>query len=83
MLTSVVAQVGLSMLDGNEDLLRVVKDFVTGWIMFCTAHRRYYLTEPFEDEQYLPPYDEDSEMSTVCQSALLFIRSSWTDCYTG
>ncbi|OJJ82330.1 uncharacterized protein ASPGLDRAFT_27185 [Aspergillus glaucus CBS 516.65] len=49
-----------SILDGNEDLLRAVKNFVTGWIMLCTAHRRYYLVELFEDEQYLPPYDEDA-----------------------
>jgi len=48
------------MLDGIEDLLRTVKNFVTGWIMLCTAHRRYYLVELFEDEQYLPPYDEDA-----------------------
>lgn len=48
------------MLDGNEDLLRAVKNFVTGWIMLCTAHRRYYLVELFKDEQYLPPYDEDA-----------------------
>lgn len=48
------------MLDGNEDLLRAVKNFVTGWIMLCTAHRRYYLVELFEDEQYLPPYDDDA-----------------------
>lgn len=49
-----------SMLDRNEDLLGTVKNFVTGWIMLCTAHRRYHLVELFEDEQYLPPYDEDA-----------------------
>ncbi|KAK2811179.1 hypothetical protein FQN50_002276 [Emmonsiellopsis sp. PD_5] len=49
-----------SMLKNKEELLVTVKNFVDGCIMMCTAHRRYYLVELFEDEQYLPPYDEDS-----------------------
>ncbi|ODM14737.1 hypothetical protein SI65_02314 [Aspergillus cristatus] len=48
------------MLQGQEELLKQVQTFVNGWIMLCTAHRRYYLVELFEDEGYLPPYDEDA-----------------------
>lgn len=48
------------MLQGQEELLKQVQTFVNGWIMLCTAHRRYYLVELFEDEEYLPPYDEDA-----------------------
>lgn len=47
-------------LQGQEDLLAPVKTFVNGWIMLCTAHRRYHLVELFEGEGYLPPYDEDA-----------------------
>lgn len=47
-------------LQDKETLLRPVQDFVNGWIMLCTAHRRYHLVELFADEGYLPPYDEDA-----------------------
>ncbi|RAH66275.1 terpenoid synthase [Aspergillus aculeatinus CBS 121060] len=45
---------------GKDDLVRPVRDYVKGWIMLCTAQRRYHLVELFEDEGFLPPYDEDS-----------------------
>ncbi|OJJ97243.1 hypothetical protein ASPACDRAFT_62922 [Aspergillus aculeatus ATCC 16872] len=46
--------------EGKEKLVRPVRDYVNGWIMLCTAHKRYHLVELFENEGYLPPYDEDS-----------------------
>ncbi|KGO75161.1 Trichodiene synthase [Penicillium italicum] len=48
------------MLGGKKELLLPVHTFVNGWIMLCTAHRRYHLVELFEDEGYLLPYDEDA-----------------------
>ncbi|KAJ5288149.1 hypothetical protein N7478_003835 [Penicillium angulare] len=44
----------------NSFLLQSVENFTRGWIMLCTAHRRYHLVELFAEEQYLPPYDEDA-----------------------
>lgn len=48
------------MLRDKPDLLLSTENFVRGWIMLCTAHRRYHLVELFADEHFLPPYDEDS-----------------------
>ncbi|PLB39848.1 terpenoid synthase [Aspergillus candidus] len=62
-LTSYTPKVLMSVyktLQDKETLLRPVQDFVNGWIMLCTAHRRYHLVELFADEGYLPPYDEDA-----------------------
>ncbi|KAJ5472779.1 terpenoid synthase [Penicillium desertorum] len=47
-------------LHGQDELLKPVQNFINGWIMLCTAHRRYHLVELFADEGYLAPYDEDS-----------------------
>nr|WPN08560.1 PgfB [Penicillium griseofulvum] len=47
-------------LGSNDDMLETVRTFVNGWIMLCTAHRRYHLVELFDGEDYLPAYDEDS-----------------------
>ncbi|KAK2764571.1 hypothetical protein FQN54_009266 [Arachnomyces sp. PD_36] len=44
----------------KEDLLKSVQNFVNGWVMLCTAHRRYHLVELFGDEGYLQPYDDES-----------------------
>lgn len=48
------------MLEGDEELLPPVRNFVSGLIMLFSSHRRYHLVELFADEQYLAPYDEDS-----------------------
>ncbi|KAE8356667.1 terpenoid synthase [Aspergillus coremiiformis] len=47
-------------LEDKEDLRKPIEQFVTGWVLLMTAHRRYHLVELFADEQYLPPYDEDA-----------------------
>ncbi|KAJ5465601.1 terpenoid synthase [Penicillium desertorum] len=48
------------MLEGDEELLPPVRNFVSSLIMLFSSHRRYQLVELFADEQYLAPYDEDS-----------------------
>ncbi|KAI9035199.1 Trichodiene synthase [Aspergillus affinis] len=48
------------MFSNNHMLLEPVQDFVNGWIALCTAQPRYHLVELFADENYLPPYDDDS-----------------------
>ncbi|KAI2786537.1 hypothetical protein POX_g08923 [Penicillium oxalicum] len=58
-LTSYAPQVVHSVyeiLGSREDMKRVVRDYINGWILLCTSHRRYHLFELFEDEGYLPPY---------------------------
>ncbi|KAE8384121.1 terpenoid synthase [Aspergillus alliaceus] len=48
------------MLKDHQELRKLVAQFVEGWVMLGTAHRRYHLVELFQDDQYLPSYDEDS-----------------------
>ncbi|PYI22627.1 terpenoid synthase [Aspergillus japonicus CBS 114.51] len=45
---------------GKEELVQPVRDYVNGWIMLCTAQRRYHLVELFGDEGFLPPYADES-----------------------
>ncbi|GAB1215637.1 hypothetical protein ATERTT37_004829 [Aspergillus terreus] len=58
--TPEVLHCAYGMLEDHQDLRKSVAQFVQGWVMLCTAHRRYHLVELFQEEQYLPPYDEDS-----------------------
>ncbi|OQE29324.1 hypothetical protein PENFLA_c004G03934 [Penicillium flavigenum] len=48
------------LLDGKEEMRKTVQNFINGWIMLCTSHRRYHLVELFADEGYLLPYSDDT-----------------------
>ncbi|KAF7715295.1 Trichodiene synthase [Penicillium ucsense] len=40
----------------RHDMQKIIKDYINGWIVLCTSHRRYRLVELFADEGYLPSY---------------------------
>ncbi|KAJ5539852.1 hypothetical protein N7513_008184 [Penicillium frequentans] len=48
------------LLEGKEQMRETVQNFINGWIILCTSHRRYHLVELFAEEGYLPPYSDDS-----------------------
>ncbi|KAL2699825.1 hypothetical protein AAEP93_009800 [Penicillium crustosum] len=58
--TPAVTKSAYEQLRNSPSLLALVKNFTQGMIMLFTAHHRYHLVELLADEQYLPPYNEDT-----------------------